>query len=289
MEAAEDYIQTPGAQPTAPVASMPASEAGSAAAAGVFNASGCQSSGGGRTATTRVSHKSTLTNVEAIRLLSGVNSGMRPNLSRYAYRAVKRTFDLCASAVAIALLLIPGALLSVAICVKSPGAGPLYSQVRVGRLKKDGTYSLFRMWKFRSMVPNADAMLKDLQDKNEADGPLFKIKDDPRVIPGLGHFIRRHSIDELPQLINVFLGQMTLIGPRPGLPCEVAVYDERAKLRLTVKPGCGGVWQARTRSDSSFNEMVEYDLLYEEYCSIGYDIQLIFETIRAMVAGGGAY
>ena len=268
---------------------MPASEAGSAAAAGVFNASGCQSSGGGRTATTRVSHKSTLTNVEAIRLLSGVNSGMRPNLSRYAYRAVKRTFDLCASAVAIALLLIPGALLSVAICVKSPGAGPLYSQVRVGRLKKDGTYSLFRMWKFRSMVPNADAMLKDLQDKNEADGPLFKIKDDPRVIPGLGHFIRRHSIDELPQLINVFLGQMTLIGPRPGLPCEVAVYDERAKLRLTVKPGCGGVWQARTRSDSSFNEMVEYDLLYEEYCSIGYDIQLIFETIRAMVAGGGAY
>ncbi len=312
MESAEDYIQTPGAQPTAPVASVPASDAAvapaastlvgfaagdSAAPAGTFAhavpnafvAADCKSSGAGHAIAAHASRKPTLTNAEAIRLLSSANSGMRPNLSRYAYRAVKRTFDLCASAVAIALLLIPGALLSIAICIKSPGAGPLYSQVRVGRLKKDGTYSLFRMWKFRSMVPNADAMLKDLQDKNEADGPLFKIKDDPRIIPGLGHFIRRHSIDELPQLINVFLGQMTLIGPRPGLPCEVAVYDEHAKRRLTVKPGCGGVWQARTRSDSSFNEMVEYDLLYEECCSVGYDIQLIFETIKAMVAGGGAY
>ena len=151
-----------------------------------------------------------LTNDEAVELLRGAKSGLKPSLSRYGYRAFKRTFDVCASGLGIVVLLIPAAVLSAAICIKSPGAGPLYSQVRIGRLKKDGSYSLFRMWKFRSMVPNADALLKDLQDKNEADGPLFKIKADPRIIPGLGHFIRKHSIDELPQLLNVFCGQIPL-------------------------------------------------------------------------------
>ena len=227
-----------------------------------------------------------MTNAEATELLRDADSGLKPNLSRYGYRFFKRTIDVCASGLGIAILLIPGAVLSAAICIKSPGSGPLYSQVRVGRLKKDGTYSLFRMWKFRSMVPHADEMLKELQDKNEADGPLFKIKDDPRIIPGLGSFIRKHSIDELPQLLNVFFGQMSLIGPRPALPVEVLSYDERAKCRLTVKPGCGGAWQAGNRSDATFDEMVTLDLMYVDHSSARYDLRLVLSTLRAMIVGG---
>ena len=151
-----------------------------------------------------------ISNAEAARILGGADSGLKPNLSRRGYRTCKRVFDIAASGAALAVLLAPGIVLSAVICIKSPGAGPLYSQLRVGRLKKDGTYRLFRMWKFRSMVPHADEMLKDLADKNEADGPLFKIKDDPRIIPGVGKFIRKHSLDELPQLLNVFIGDIPL-------------------------------------------------------------------------------
>ena len=232
---------------------------------------------------------STISNHEAAAILCATNSGVKPDLSRRSYRICKRAFDICASGVAIAILLIPGAILSAAICVKSPGAGPLYSQLRVGRLKKDGSYKLFRMYKFRSMVPHADEMLKDLEDQNEADGPLFKIKNDPRIIPGLGNFIRKHSVDELPQLINVFVGDMSLIGPRPGLPKEVVQYDEHAKQRLRVKCGCGGPWQAGDRSDSTFEGMVEADLEYVDKCSLVYDLSLILGTVRSMLSGKGAY
>ena len=135
-----------------------------------------------------------ITDPEAIVMLQDANSGIRPDLSRHGYRFVKRAFDIVASGAAIAVLLIPGAVLSAVICAKSPGAGPLYSQARVGRLRKDGTYRVFRMWKFRSMVPHADKMLAELKDKNEADGPMFKIKDDPRIISGVGGFIRKHSM-----------------------------------------------------------------------------------------------
>ena len=230
-----------------------------------------------------------ITDAEAIVMLRGANSGIRPDLSRHGYRFVKRAFDIVASGAAIAVLLIPGAVLSAIICAKSPGAGPLYSQARVGRLRKDGAYRLFRMWKFRSMVPHADEMLAELKDKNEADGPMFKIKDDPRIISGVGGFIRKHSIDELPQLLNVFVGQMSLIGPRPALPCEVVQYDARAMRRLTVKPGCGGAWQAGERSDSTFAGMVEADLNYIEKSSFGHDIGLMFGTLRSMFNGKGAY
>ena len=139
------------------------------------------------------------------------------------------------------------------------------------------------------MVPHADEMLAELKERNEADGPLFKIKDDPRIIPGVGHFIRKHSIDELPQLLNVFVGQMTLIGPRPALPSEVMQYDSRAMRRLTVKPGCGGAWQAGERSDSTFEGMVDADLDYIEASSFRHDLGLIFGTLRSMLDGKGAY
>lgn len=233
--------------------------------------------------------KAEFSDAEAVEMLRGAHSGAYPCLARRGYRFVKRAFDIAASGVAIVLLLVPGAVLSAVICIKSPGASPIYSQMRVGRLRKDGSYRLFRMWKFRSMVPHADEMLAGLKDKNEADGPLFKIKKDPRVIPGVGAFIRKHSIDELPQLLNVLAGQMSLIGPRPALPKEVVQYDERAMRRLAVKPGCGGAWQAGGRSDSSFNDMVSLDLDYIDKSSPGHDIGLIFGTLRSMFEGKGAY
>lgn len=201
---------------------------------------------------------------------------------------MKRVFDVAASGVAIALLVIPSAVLCAAIVVKSPGASPIYSQKRVGRLNKDGSYRFFNMYKFRSMVPNAHAMLADLQEANEADGPMFKIKDDPRIIPGIGSFIRKHSIDELPQLVNVLKGDMSLVGPRPGLPKEVAVYDERATERLKVKPGCGGAWQVSGRSDVGFAEMVELDAEYIQRRSAAEDLRFIVGTIKAMFSGNGA-
>ncbi|HIY84256.1 MAG TPA: sugar transferase [Candidatus Rubneribacter avistercoris] len=229
-----------------------------------------------------------LTDKEALRLLADRDSGVRPELSRRGYRFVKRAFDLVASGAAVALLLIPGAALCAVICAKSPGAGPLYSQWRIGRVRADGTYRPFRMWKFRSMVPNADEMLADLQGSNEADGPLFKIKEDPRVVPGVGAFIRKHSIDELPQLLNVLAGQMSLIGPRPGLPREVVQYDERAKRRLAVKPGCGGAWQVSGRSDIGFEQMVDLDLDYMHSRGIAKDLDLVVRTLGAMRSGKGA-
>lgn len=229
-----------------------------------------------------------ISNEDAARVLASANSGIKPELSRRVYRTVKRTFDVVASGAAIALLLIPGVVLGCAICIKSPGAGPLYSQQRVGRLYPDGRYRLFRMWKFRSMVPNADKMLGELMEHNEADGPLFKIKDDPRIIPGIGHFIRRHSIDELPQLLNVFMGDMSLIGPRPALPREVIQYDERAVRRLRVKCGCGGPWQCQGRSDVGFEDMVTLDLEYISKRSVRQDLILVFNTLKAMLDGEGA-
>ena len=119
--------------------------------------------------------------------------------------------------------------------------------------------------------------------------PCLKIKDDPRAIPGIGKFIRRHSLDELPQFLNVLVGQMSLIGPRPALPKEVVQYDKRALRRLTVKPGCGGAWQASSRSDSTFGEMVDLDIDYIEHRSAVRDIELVLGTLRSMLDGKGAY
>lgn len=229
-----------------------------------------------------------LTNEEALRILMAHSSGIEPLYTQRIYRTVKRVFDICTTGAAIAVLAIPSAVLCAAICIKSPGASPIYSQWRIGRVNRDGSFHAFKMYKFRSMVPNADQMLKELQAQNEATGPMFKMSHDPRIIPGVGNFIRKHSIDELPQLLNVFLGDMSLIGPRPGLPREVALYDERAMKRLAVKPGCGGSWQVMGRSHLGFNEMVGLDLHYIQNRSLRQDFRLIFGTIRAMLSGDGA-
>ncbi len=135
-----------------------------------------------------------ITDAQAQEILATRNSGVKPMLNRYGYRFVKRAFDIVASGCAIALLFVPSLVLCAVICIKSPGAGPIYGQTRVGRVKRDGSFSTFRLYKFRSMVPDADERLCALRDKNEADGPLFKIKEDPRVIPGVGKFIRKHSM-----------------------------------------------------------------------------------------------
>lgn len=225
---------------------------------------------------------------DAVDMLRMRNSGCCPNLSRHGYRSIKRLFDIIFAGAALAVLLIPSAFLCLAICLESPGASPIYTQYRVGRLKKDGSFRIFRMFKFRSMVPHAHGMVAHLQDKNEADGPLFKIKEDPRVTR-IGKFIRRHSLDEMPQFINVFVGQMTLIGPRPPLPNEVVSYDEKTTQRLTIKPGCGGIWQTTLRSQGTFEDMVSMDLEYIEKCGVMEDLRLIVHTAQVVVTGRGAY
>lgn len=204
--------------------------------------------------------------------------------SLLAYRIVKRAFDIVFSLGVIAVLLIPSLLLCLAIRLESPGC-PIYSQKRVGRIGRGGEVETFDMYKFRSMHADADERLAELKDLNEADGPLFKIKDDPRVTR-TGRFIRRHSIDELPQFLNCLLGQLSCVGPRPPLPNEVAQYDGRAMRRLSVKPGLTGYWQVSGRSDTSFEDMVDLDLKYIEERGVLTDLKVIARTVGIMLTGG---
>ena len=209
-----------------------------------------------------------------------------PAEGRLGYRFVKRAFDIAFSLCAIAVLLVPSIVLCIAIRVESPGC-PIYSQKRVGRIGRGGEVRAFDMYKFRSMHKDADERLAELAELNEADGPLFKIKDDPRVTR-IGRFIRKHSIDELPQFLNCLMGQLSCVGPRPPLPSEVTQYDERAMRRLSVKPGLTGYWQVRGRSDTGFEEMVDMDLAYIEERSFLVDLKVVAKTVAAMFNGKGA-
>ena len=159
----------------------------------------------------------------------------------------------------------------------------LYKQTRIGLAGRP-----FKVYKFRSMYRDADARLADLMALNEAQGPLFKIKDDPRITP-IGRFLRHTSFDEIPQLFNVIKGEMSLVGPRPSLPHEVAQYDELQRERLTVKPGMTGLWQIRGRSDISFDEGVLMDLYYIENWSLRLYFQTLLRTIPVVIFGRGAY
>lgn len=213
-------------------------------------------------------------------------TGLSPRLDRRGYRVVKRGFDIVFSGAVIAVAAVPSALLCLAIRLESPGS-PIYSQIRMGRIDKDGTLHPFKMYKFRSMYADADERLKDLLDQNEVEGAMFKMKDDPRVTR-IGRFIRKHSIDEFPQFINVFLGQMSVVGPRPPLPREIPEYDTEDLVRLTVKPGLTGPWQVSGRNDLSFKEMVVLDREYITKRSIAYDLLLIAKTVGVVVSGDGA-
>ena len=201
---------------------------------------------------------------------------------RLVYHTVKRGFDILASGVALVLLSPLFGVLTVKI-KKEDGGPAFYSQTRIGKNGKP-----FKMWKFRSMIVNADKMVEQLEEQNEIDGAMFKIKDDPRVTK-IGHVIRKYSLDELPQLWNVLKGDMSLVGPRPPLPMEVEDYTSYDKLRLTVIPGCTGLWQVTKRNDADFDEMVELDLEYINNSSLWFDFNILLKTVGVVIHPNSAY
>lgn len=202
--------------------------------------------------------------------------------SRKGYHFVKRLFDIILSTTGLVIL--SPIMLIIAYRIKREDGGPiLYKQVRIG---KNGRQ--FEMYKFRSMVVNADQLLENLKNQNEVDGAMFKMKHDPRITK-VGHFIRKHSLDELPQLVNVLKGDMSLVGPRPPLPAEVKQYTEYDKQRLYVMPGCTGLWQVTERNNVGFDKMVKLDLEYIKNASFMYDLSIIFKTIEIMFKPNSSY
>lgn len=194
-----------------------------------------------------------------------------------SYCSVKRVLDIGLSALALAVLWPILLVLCVLIPLDSPGAGPVFVQTRVGKQGKT-----FRMYKFRTMVPKAEAMRPALAARNEMDGPVFKMKKDPRITR-LGKLLRRSGIDELPQLINVLKGEMSLVGPRPGLPEEAARYDALAAQRLKVLPGITCYWQIQPRRNSlRFQEWMALDARYVRDQSLVTDVKILLATVRAV-------
>jgi lipopolysaccharide/colanic/teichoic acid biosynthesis glycosyltransferase len=182
------------------------------------------------------------------------------------------------------LIVLAPILALIALAVKLDSRGPVfYGQLRLG---KDGRQ--FKMLKFRSMNVDADKRLSELKEQNEATGPLFKMRRDPRVTR-VGRFIRRWSLDELPQLINVFRGEMSLVGPRPPMPSEVAEYEDWQLGRLRAVPGVTGLWQVSGRSEVPFHDMVRLDLHYIRNWSLALDVEILLRTIPAVLTSRGAY
>lgn len=201
---------------------------------------------------------------------------------KLCYRFFKRLQDILLSAIALIILLPFFLIISLIIVIDSPGAGPFFAQKRVGKNGKE-----FRFYKFRSMCANAEAMKDQLMQYNEMDGPVFKIKDDPRITR-VGKFLRKSGIDELPQLWNILKGDMSIVGPRPALPREVAQYDERTMERLKVIPGLTCLWQVQPhRNDMSFQEWMELDLQYLETRGFLTDWKIIFRTFGAVIGMNG--
>ncbi|AHA04798.1 multidrug MFS transporter [Pediococcus pentosaceus SL4] len=201
---------------------------------------------------------------------------------RYVYRFFKRMLDIVASV--IGLIVLSPVFLIVSLAIKAEDRGPIfYSQVRLGKGQRP-----FKMWKFRSMIVDADKKLEKLLEQNEVEGAMFKMKEDPRITK-VGRFTRKHSLDELPQLWNVLIGEMSLVGPRPPLEREVADYSEYDKQRLIVKPGCTGFWQVTARNDVDFEGMVNLDLEYIERSGILFDISILFRTVAIVFKPNGAY
>ncbi|MET4003012.1 exopolysaccharide biosynthesis polyprenyl glycosylphosphotransferase [Arthrobacter sp. UYCu511] len=197
-------------------------------------------------------------------------------------RVAKRLFDMSLSG--ILLLFFAPLMALVAVFIKGDSRGPVFfKQDRVGVLGEP-----FRMYKFRSMGVDAEARLPELQTDNDGSGLLFKLKSDPRVTR-VGAILRRFSIDELPQLINVLNGEMSLVGPRPPLPAEVADYEDHVRRRLLVKPGLTGLWQVSGRSNLSWQDSVRLDLYYVENWSMTGDMVILIRTIRAVLQRDGAY
>lgn len=202
---------------------------------------------------------------------------------RYAYRFFKRTFDICFSALVLICFCWLYAGIAIWIKIDDPKGPVFFSQERVG---KDGR--TFRMLKFRSMCVDAEDKLAELRELNEKTGPVFKIAEDPRITR-VGKWLRKLSLDELPQFINVLRSDMSIVGPRPALPAEVATYDDYQRQRLLVKPGMTCYWQTRRNRDSiTFDEWVDLDLLYIKKCSAWSDLKLIIQTVGVVLTAQGS-
>ena len=194
----------------------------------------------------------------------------------------KRAFDITASLLALIVLSPFLLIIYILILIDDPKASPVFRQKRIGRHGKE-----FTMYKFRTMVANAEQIRGELADKNEMDGPVFKIKEDPRITK-IGKFLRKTGIDEILQLVNVLKGDMSLVGPRPPLPEEVSEYDDYQKLRLVVTPGLTCIWQTtKERNDVSFEEWVNMDIDYIEHRTMLLDIKMIFKTVAVMFGRDG--
>jgi lipopolysaccharide/colanic/teichoic acid biosynthesis glycosyltransferase len=199
-----------------------------------------------------------------------------------AYMVAKRALDILGASVALLILGIP--MLIVALLIKLESRGPaLFFQYRLG---ENGIP--FRFYKFRSMIVNAEQARADLQPSNEADGPVFKIRRDPRITR-VGRWLRKTSLDETPQLLHVLAGQMSLVGPRPPLPEEVENYEPWQRERLAVRPGLTCIWQISGRSDIPFDRWVELDILYVRSRSLLLDLKILLLTPWAVISGRGAY
>ncbi|WP_370629666.1 sugar transferase [Fictibacillus sp. 5RED26] len=199
------------------------------------------------------------------------------------YESTKRLIDI-AGALAGLILLLPLFIIIAILIKKEDSKGPVFfKQIRVGKNEKE-----FHMFKFRSMVSDAEEKLLELLQFNEIEGAMFKMKEDPRITK-IGKFIRKTSIDELPQLWNVLKGDMSLVGPRPPLPREVAEYNNYHKQRLLVTPGCTGLWQVSGRNHVTFEEMVKLDIQYISERSVFFDIKIIFRTIKVLFGTDNAY
>lgn len=228
----------------------------------------------------------------ALEQVKSVEEGLDPEAARaaerlrtgrWAYRAVKRAFDVCFSACVLVCLSWLFLIVAVAIKLDDPEGPVIFSQARVGR---DGRE--FRMYKFRSMCADAESRLAELAGRNEKDGPVFKMADDPRVTR-VGRLLRKTSIDELPQFVNVLVGDISVVGPRPALPKEVAQYTPRQRQRLSVKQGITCYWQTRRNRDSiTFDEWVDLDLVYVKKCGIWSDLKLIVQTVGCVLTAQGS-
>ncbi|WP_313638150.1 sugar transferase [Paenibacillus sp.] len=199
------------------------------------------------------------------------------------YLVMKRMIDIFFSTLGLLILLPLFGLVAILIKLEDPKGKVFFRQNRVGKDEKQ-----FPMYKFRSMVSNAEELKENLLAYNEVSGAMFKIKNDPRITQ-IGRFLRKTSIDELPQLWNVLLGHMSLVGPRPPLPEEVAQYTEYDKQRLTVTPGCTGYWQVNARNSVGFDEMVQLDLTYIHIRSTRLDLKIIAKTGLMLLGSKDAY
>ena len=198
------------------------------------------------------------------------------------YRFWRRVQDILVAVIGFLLLWPVMLITAIAIVIDSPGAGPIFSQTRVGKDGKEFTF-----YKFRSMKPNAEAHLHELLAKNEMQGPVFKIKHDPRITR-VGKFIRKTSIDELPQLWNILKGDMSIVGPRPALPREVKQYDDYARQRLLVQPGLTCLWQIQpSRNSLTFDQWLELDIQYIRERNFRLDWKIILRTFGAVLGMNG--